>query len=237
MKFSQILQESFFLPPAGKRFSRYLLVPLMAFLIPTALAAQPKEAASPDAIAEKLNAVPVYYLERNSGKSHTVDAGPDKPAVAPVFFYSGSASSLRDDLLTKTPPIETSLVRAGLGKIYLNMRNPEKSDFRYALIADPTQVDAARRITGNEDFNETPVFAVRQKEEGGFLTMKNPDGTVALPLFIESQRAYAALNIVLQQNKDMDGKLAVSALPLQTAINDMIGGRLEANAVVFIPPQ
>lgn len=224
------------IPLKLKRLTRVGLVSLVA-LAPAILAAQTAEDSRLTAITDKLDAVHVYYLERESGQRYTVDAGPDKPAVSPVFFYEGSAQSLRDDLLLKEPPVETGVVRVGLGEIYMSIQDLQSSDVHYALISDPWQVSEARRVNEDENFNETPIFAVQMKGKDGFLSMKNTDGTPLLPLFVESQRALAAVDIMVQQNPDMKGGLAVSALPLSTAVSDMVNGRLDVESVIFIPPQ
>ncbi|PPI79394.1 hypothetical protein DXI23_03845 [Marinobacter flavimaris] len=213
------------------------LAALFVLLTCDVFAAETQNATKLKAIADKLNAVPVYFLERPTGERYTVDAGKDGVTVVPVFFYAGSAGSLRDDLLTKEPPVETMVIQKGLGEIYSNMQNSKHSKVKHALIADPAQVDAARRIMKDDSFNETPVFAVRMKDGGGFLTMKNADETHSLPFFIESQRAFAALNLMVNQNEDFKGQLAIAAIPLKTAVNDMLDGRLETRTVLFIPPQ
>ena len=210
---------------------------LCLLLTSGALAGDAESGEDLKAIAEKLNAVPVYFLTQTTGKLYTIDPGGDKASVVPVFFYAGSAESLQDDLLNKEPPVKTTVVQEGLGEIYSNIGNKEKSTLKHALIADPAQVDAARRITKNESFNETPVFAVSMKDGSGFLTMENSDGTHSLPFFIESQRAFAALNLMVNQNHDFEGKLTIAAIPLRTAVSDMINGRLETRTVLFIPPQ
>lgn len=219
-----------------KRLIRVGLASLFA-LAPPMLLAQSEENARLEAIADKLDAVPVYYLERENGQRYTVDAGPDKPAVAPVFFYVGSAQSLRDDLLLKESPVDTSVVRAGLGEVYMSIQDSQSSEISYALIGDPWQVSEARRVNQDDSFNQTPLFAVQLKDKSGFLTMKNADGTQLLPLFVESQRALAAVNGMVQQNQDLDGGLTVSAVPLGTAVSDMVNGRLDVETVIFIPPQ
>lgn len=221
----------------SKRLTTYSLTALCLLLTSAALAGDTESGKELKAITEKLNAVPVYFLKQTTGELYTIDPGVDEASVVPVFFYAGSAESLQDDLLTKKPPVKTTVVQEGLGEIYSSMRNREKSELKHALIADPAQVDAARRITNNNSFNETPVFAVRMKDGSGFLTMKNADGTHSLPFFVESQRAFAALNLMVNQNDDFEGKLAVSAIPLRTAVGDMIDGRLETKNVLFIPPQ
>lgn len=227
--------------PGVDRLARNGLATLVALallaLLPALVSAQTDDGARFEAIADKLDAVPVYFLERMNGQRYTVDAGQDEPAVAPVFFYAESARSLRDDLQTREPPVETSVTRAGLGEIYMSIRDAEESEVSYALIGEPRQVSEARRINQDDDFSQAPVFAVQREDDGRFLPMRDTDGTLQLPLFIESQRARAAVEVMAQQNPDREDELVVSALPLQTAVNDMVSGRLDIESVIFIPPR
>lgn len=216
--------------------ARKSLATLIA-LSPALLVAQSDEELHLNVIADKLDAVTVYYLEYSGGERYSVDAGPGRPAVAPVFFYSASAQSLRDDLLTKEPPVETRLTAAGLGEVYMSIQDSASSSVSYALIGDPWQVNEARRLNEDALFNQTPVFAVQEAASGGFLTMRNSEGVSVMPLFIESQRALAAVELMEQQNPEVQQELTVIALPLQTAISDMVNGKLSAESVIFIPPQ
>ena len=69
-----------------KHLTAHSLAALFVLLASDAFAAETENAPKLKAIADKLNAVPVYFLEQTTGERYTVDPGKDEDSVVPVFF-------------------------------------------------------------------------------------------------------------------------------------------------------
>ncbi len=198
-------------------------------LFSLAYAGQPSQATA-DNIARKLNAVNVHYLQLESGDPFSYQRGDQR--LIPAFFYQEAAEYFRDDLIAQSDITSANTTTAGLGDVYLQK---DTSAGRFVLMANPEQLAQARRFNDAPDFDEVPVFAVKHRDSGEFLTMVF-DGQTILPFFIESQRVARALTLMKAQGNNPDD-WQIIALPLATVVNELYAGRLAVQKVRFIGPQ
>jgi hypothetical protein len=182
-----------------------------------------------EAIAQKLNAVQVHYLVLESGAPFSYQR-PDGRLV-PAFFYQDAAAYFRDDLIEQSQINQASPVAAGLGDVYLHQGDDQH---RFVLMANPEQLAQARRFNENPEFDQVPLFAVKHRTSGDFLTM-SADSQAILPFFIESQRVARALSLMKAHGEDPEAWHIV-AIPLSTIVNDLHTGRLDIQKVRFIGP-
>ncbi|WP_417518104.1 Tic22 family protein [Marinobacter sp.] len=203
----------------------------LCFLMAVAANAQP---ADKEAVINALNAVPVYYVTTASGAALAVGAQQQADFV-PVFLYPEEANIAKAEL-ERDGATALKVVRAELGVLYSGELSKNTNGASYALVANPTQRAAAQRISNGKSFSEVPVFIAKHKESGEVMTMKQSDGTLAVPLFLEFHRIEAALDALGKQVPDVAGAFKVEAYPLSAIVNDMQTGALNPANVVMIPP-
>lgn len=192
------------------------------------------QTAGNDAVIDALNAVPVYFVTTASGLAPSVGAQQQSDFV-PVFLYQEEARIAKAEL-EKQGAGQLVVNGLKLGAIYSGARDEAGESVRYGLVANPTQLAAAQRVSNGKSFEEVPVFIAKQKESGEVLTMKQSDGTLAVPLFLEFHRIEAALVALGKQLPDVAGTFRVEAYPLSAVVNDMQSGELDPRNVIMIPP-
>lgn len=192
------------------------------------------QTAGNDAVIGALNAVPVYFVTTASGLAPSVGARQQSDFV-PVFLYQEEARIAKAEL-EKQGAKQLVVKGLKLGAIYSGARDEAGEPVRYGLVANPTQLAAARRVSGTASFEEVPVFIAKHKESGEVMTMKQSDGTLAVPLFLEFHRIEAALDALGKQVPDLAGTFRVEAYPLSAVVNDMKSGALNPKNVIMIPP-
>lgn len=209
---------------------RTLLAGCLILLLTVTATAEEGPSTTGEEIADKLNAVSVHYLELETGEPFSYQR--DDSQLIPTFFYQGAAEYLRDDLIEQSVITYASAVVAGLGDVY---GKPDADRHRFVLMSTPGQLAQARRFNDDPDFDQVPLFAVRHRDSGEFLTMTANEQTV-LPFFIESQRVVQALSLLETQSTDSD-EWRIVAIPLATVVSDLHSGRLKVQQVQFIGPQ
>lgn len=214
-----------------KRLSRALLN--MSLLFATMFAGA-QTATGNDAVVEALNVVPVYFVTTASGLAPSVGTQQQSDFV-PVFLYQEEARIAKAEL-ERQGARQLVLNELKLGAIYSGARDEAGEPVRYGLVANPTQLSAAKRISNGKSFSEVPVFIAKHKESGEVMTMKQSDGALAVPIFLEFHRIEAALDALGKQLPDIAGSFKVEAYPLSAIVNDMQTGALEPVNVVIIPP-
>lgn len=207
------------------------LLALLCFMMPLVTQAQSAEKTS---IINVLNSVPVYYVATASGAAPSV-AAQQQADFSPAFLYPQEAKIAKSEL-EREGASGLKVERAELGVLYSGELNKKSEGIKYGLIANPTQLTAAKRLSANPNFSEVPVFIAKHKVSGEVLTMKQSDGTLAAPLFLEIHRIEAALDALGKQAPDTEGKFVVEAYPLSAIVNDMQNGALNPDHVVMIPP-
>ena len=214
-----------------KNTMRQSLLAGLCFLMALAAHAQP---ADKKTVINALNAVPVYYVTTASGSAPAVGAQQQADFV-PVFLYPEEANIAKAEL-ERDGATALKVVRAELGVLYSGELSENHNGASYGLVANPTQRAAAQRVSNGKTFDEVPVFIAKHKESDEVLTMKQSDGTLAVPLFLEFHRIEAALNALGRQVPDAADTFKVEAYPLSAIVNDMQTGVLNPVNVVMIPP-
>jgi hypothetical protein len=186
------------------------------------------------AVINALNTVPVYFVTTASGSAPAVGAKQQSDFV-PVFLYSREADIARAELESEGATA-LKVVRAELGVLYSGELSEKNKGLNYGLVANPTQLAAARRISANSGFSEVPVFIAKDKQSGDVMTMKQSDGTLAVPLFLEFHRIEAALDALGKQVPSVADTFKVEAYPLSAIVSDMQTGALNPANVIMIPP-
>ncbi|MBL1273838.1 MAG: hypothetical protein COB25_015435 [Oceanospirillales bacterium] len=203
----------------------------LCFLMAFTANAQPADKA---AVINALNAVPVYFVTTASGTAPAVGAKQQTDFV-PVFLYSEEAKIARAEL-EREGAKALKVERAELGILYSGELNKGNKGVSYGLVANPTQRAAAQRVSNGKSFSEVPIFIAKHKNSGEVMTVKQSDGTLAVPLFLEFHRIEAALDALGKQLPDMEGSFKVEAYPLSAVVNDMQTGALDPVSVIMIPP-
>lgn len=186
------------------------------------------------AVINALNPVPVYFVTTSSGSAPSVGTQ-QRADFVPVFLYSQEADIAKAEL-EREGATALKVERAELGSLYSGELGKKNKGVKYGLVANPSQLAAAKRLSANTDFSEVPVFIAKHKQSGDTMTMRQPDGTLAVPLFFEFHRIEAALRSLGEQLPDVADTFKVEAYPLSAIVNDMQTGALNPMNVVMIPP-
>ncbi|MDS1309891.1 Tic22 family protein [Marinobacter xiaoshiensis] len=210
---------------------RRSLLACLCILLPMTTQAQTSDQS---AVIKALNAVPVYFVATASGSAPSIGAQ-QQADFSPVFLYSQEAKIAKTEL-EHEGATGLNVERAELGVLYSGELSKKTKGLKYGLIANPTQLAAAKRLSANQNFSEVPVFIAKHKNSGEVLTLKQSDGTLAAPLFLEIHRIEAALDELAKQAPNTAGNFTVEAYPLSAIVNDMQRGALNPENVVMIPP-
>lgn len=184
-------------------------------------------------VIQALNAVPVYFVTTASGNPPSTGYQ-NEPEFVPVFLYREEARIAKAELEQQGAKA-LKVVSAKLGSVYSGSVG-ENQTVRYGLVANPTQLAAAKLAAEDPSFNEMPVFIAKNRRSGEVLTMKQSDGPLAVPLFLEHHRLKAALAALGDKIPDLDGLFRIEAYPLSAVVSDMQSGALNPGNVVMIPP-
>ncbi len=206
---------------------------VLVCLLLTTLSASAQTPAN-DAVIRALDAVPVYFVTTASGTPPSTGSQYESDFV-PVFLYPEEARIAKAELEQQGADA-LKVTRAKLGSIYSGSGGEEGQSVRYGLVANPTQLAAARRETRDQDFNETPVFIAKSRGSDEVMTMKQSDGSLAVPLFLEHHRLKAVLAALGEQVPELEGEFRIEAYPLSAVVGDMNSGALNPGNVVMIPP-
>jgi hypothetical protein len=207
------------------------LLSCLCFLMSLMASAEPGERS---AVINTLNAVPVYFVTTASDAAPAVGAQQQADFV-PVFLYSQEADIAKAEL-EREGATQLKVVRSELGILYSGKLSANNNGIRYGLVANPTQLAAARRLAANANFLEVPIFVAKHKQSGEVMTTKQPSGTLTIPLFLEVQRLESALVKLGKQLPDLAGEFRVEAYPLSRIVDDMSSGTLDPQQVQMIPP-
>jgi hypothetical protein len=153
----------------------------------------------------------------------------------PVFLYVQEANIAKAEL-ERQGAKELKVVRSELGVLYSGELSANNDGVRYGLVANPTQLAAAKRLAVDADFSEVPVFIAKHKQSGEVMTTKQPSGALTVPVFLEIQRIESALGNLSKQLPDLAGVFRIEAYPLSRIVNDMSNGTLNPQQVQMIPP-
>ncbi len=215
------------------------------FLGSSFLGTPPAIALTEAEILEKLNSVPVFTVTDTNGAplvANVPQEGSEASSVAGVFISRQDAVNFVNNLKQNNPDLASAVqvTAVSLGEVYQMSQkarnNPD--DLQFAYVPVQQQVNSAKTLLNQAEFQGVPLFIARQStEEGGYLTIQRGESQI-IPTFFSKEDLEGMLENFKTQQPDLIQSVEIEVVSLE--------GLLEAlktddnqffNRIVLIPPR
>jgi hypothetical protein len=195
-----------------------------------------------EAVSSVFDPVQVFFIATASGSAVAFQL-PDGQTAAPVFLDPATAEQFRqEEKAGRSGDTELdwrvdSMSWGGVYRYQVEQEaSPEANALRFMMVPAQRQVEAAREISGDPNFNSVPVFIARRSSGEAFMTNAR-DGRRVIPLFLEADVLEATISRLAQSDAAQAADLTIEALPLESVVSGLASGTLEADKVSFVVPQ
>jgi hypothetical protein len=195
-----------------------------------------------EAVSSVFDPVQVFFIATASGSAVAFQL-PDGETATPVFLDPATAEQFRQEEKerrsgdTELDWRVDSMSWGGVYRYQVEQETaPETTALRFMMVPAQRHVEAARKISGDANFNSVPVFIARKSSGEAFMTNAR-DGRLVIPLFLEADVLEATISRLAQSDAALAADLTIEALPLESVVSGLASGALAADKVSFVVPK
>jgi hypothetical protein len=214
-----------------------------ALLGSTTLASQEALALSEDEIVEKLEAVPVFVIVDEEGRSLTANVTTEaetEVSVPVVFIHGVDAETFLSSAQAEEAPFAegAQIALLSLGSLYEEASDQLDASTSLVYVATPQEIAAASNIAQleeDETFSGVPLFAAVNLDNGQYLLYADD----TLPVFFSLADLQAQVGPYIDANPEIEDTIGVEVLTLEGLLQGMEANNPELDQLLelvrFVP--
>lgn len=183
------------------------------------LSTMPVLALPTDDVVKILQGVPVFTIADAQGAPLVAMEGNKK--ISGVFLSQREAQAFFDQLKKQKPDVaaKVSVQPVSLGEVYkIALSTANKPDaLVFAYVPVPTEVEAAKKLAGQQYQGGVPLYIARGGKEQGYLTIQQNNEQV-IPFFFEQKQIDEMVARFKKEKPDLASTVKIEVVPLENVL-------------------